>query len=115
MDEWAFLDELNMSELTEMAQAQNVNAHRGLPRDVLISIIQGDEVELPLRRIDIWRRTIFAFVDSHWKQCSPLLNCPLQTRQPHACFNCPDIQVADCMLMNHQTLVNTVNRMNRKD
>lgn len=110
MSDWSFLDELNMSELVEMASAQNVNVHRGLPRDVLVAIIQGSEFDLPERRIDIWRKTIFAFVDTHWKQVSPLLSCPMKARKLHACFQCPDIQVAECTLVNHHTIVSSLRK-----
>lgn len=112
-DPWSFLEGLNMSELTEMAAANNMNAHRGLPRDVLVALVKGTHIDLPTRHIDIWRKTIFAFVDNHWKQCSPLLSCPMKTRSPTACFRCPDIQVAECTLQNHDTLI-LVRDMHRK-
>ncbi len=115
MNEWSFLDELNMSELVEMASCQNVNAHRGLSRGVLLSIIMGTEVDLPVRHIDIWRKTIFTFVDNHWAQCSPLLSCPMKTRTIHACFHCPDIQVAECTLVNHKTLIQTRDLHRKKE
>jgi hypothetical protein len=105
-DDFSFLDELNLSELVEIARAGSPNAHRSLGREALIAIIVGaDNEPLPTRNIDVWRKTIFAFVDAHWKQVEPLLSCPMKTRQPHACFQCTDVQVAECVLVNHQTLV----------
>ena len=117
MSEWAFLDELNISELTEMACSQNVNAHRGLPREVLIAVIKGEEVDLPPRQIDVWRHSIYTFVDMHWQQLSPLLSCPMKTRQPHACFHCPDMQVAECVVLNHGTILaaTTLARKRKKE
>lgn len=105
MAEWEFLDELNVSELVAMAWAMNPGAHRALPRETLYSIIQGEDIILPERHIDIWRATIFTFCDEHWMQVKPFLSCPMKSRKPHACFNCPDIQVAECTLVNHETLV----------
>lgn len=102
---WSFLDELNASELGLMAWYMNPGAHRGLPREVLYAIIRGEEVELPERHIDIWRATIFKYCDSHWDQVSPLISCPMKSRKPHACFSCPDVQVAECTLDNHRNLV----------
>lgn len=109
-DEWSFLDELNASELALMAWYMNPGAHRGLPRDVLCTIIRGEEVSLPERNIDIWRGTIFKFCDSHWDQVAPLISCPMKSRQRHACFSCPDVQVAECTLDNHRQLVLDINK-----
>lgn len=112
---WAYLDELNLSELVVMASYENMNVHRGLPREVLVSIIKGMIISLPERNIDIWRKTIFAFTDSHWAQCSPLLSCPMKARTLHACFSCLDVQVAECTLVNHQTLINTRDLHRKKE
>jgi len=113
-DDFGFLDELNLSELVALAWAENPNAHRSLGREALVAIIVGDNQELPARRIDTWRRTIFAFVDAHWRQVAPLLSCPMKSRQPHACFQCPDVQVAECVLVNHQTLINSIKSKKRE-
>lgn len=104
MSDWDFLDELNSSELVQMAWLVNPGAHRGLSRATLCSIIRGEEVPLPERNIDVWRHTIFKFVDTHWARVNPLLSCPMKSRKPHACFNCPDIQVAECTLVNIKTI-----------
>ena len=109
-EDWSFLDELNLSELVQMAWLVNPGAHRSLPRDTLYAIIQGEEVWLPERHVDIWRHTIFKFCDMHWQQVNPLLSCPMKSRKPHACFNCPDIQVAECTLVNHETLLQERNK-----
>jgi len=105
VNEWAFLDELNLSELVLMAWSMHPGAHRALPREVLYAIIRGEDIVLPERHIDIWRHTIFKFCDDHWMQVKPFLSCPMKSRKPHACFSCPDIQVAECTLVNHETLV----------
>lgn len=103
-EDWSFLDDMNTTELVAMASQSNLHVHRGLSRAVLYSIIQGEAVELPESNIDLWRHTIFDFVDSHWKQVNPLLSCPMKTRSPTACFQCPDIQVAECVVESHVTL-----------
>lgn len=113
-DGWAFLGELNMTELATMAAAQNVHAHRGVPREVLISIVQGESHELRPRQMDLWRDAIFAFVDTHWTQLSPLLSCPMKARQPHACFQCTDVQVSECVVQNHRILLDARNLVRKK-
>lgn len=103
-DDWSDLDELNMTELVEMAWFANPGAHRGLPRSVLIDIIKGADVDLPVRQIDVWRGKLFTFCDTHWTQVKPFLSCPMKTRKPNACFNCLDAQVAECTLTNYVSL-----------
>lgn len=110
MAEWDFLDELNSSELVRMAWLMHPGAHRSLPRELLCAIIRGEEVDLPERNIDIWRTTIFKFVDVNWARVNPLLSCPMKTRKPGACFNCPDIQVAECTLDNLDTITEQVSK-----
>jgi len=115
MDDWSWLDELNMTELVTVASYTNPRVHHGLSRLVLESIVRGEDVALPERNIDIWRATIFTFVDQHWVQCAPLLSCPLKTRDPKSCFQCPDVQVAECTLQNHKTFLETRNRLRKKE
>lgn len=104
-EDWSFLDEMNMTELVRMARESNANVHRSIPREILYEIIMGEEVALPQPNMDTWRHTIFSFVDSHWKQVNPLLSCPMKTRSPTACFQCPDIQVAECVVESRETLL----------
>jgi hypothetical protein len=98
------LDELNTTELAQLASNLNENAHRGLPREVLAQIVMGEELDLPSRQVDAYRDAIFQFCDSNWKQLEPLLSCPMKTREPRACYTCTDIQVAECTLQNRRTI-----------
>lgn len=94
------LDDFNTSELTVLASNLNANVHRGLPREVLVAIIQGEDVELPPRRVDSYRHHIFTYVDKYWDQVEPLISCPLKSRHPRSCFRCSDIQVGECTTQN---------------
>jgi len=94
------LDEMNLSELVLLAQDEEPSAHRGLGREALISIAEGEEVTLPVREVDRVRLYIMEFILDHWTQVKPLLDCPAQTKAPRACFSCTDIQVAECALEN---------------
>lgn len=102
--DWSFLDDMNMTELTQMAFQVNPNVHRSLPRETLCRVVQGEEIVFPRRNIDGWRRAIFEFVDTNWRQVSPLVTCPMKARQPEACFQCLDIQVAECATENQRNL-----------
>lgn len=97
------LDELNNSELAQLAQSMNPLAHRDLPREVLVALIQGEDYDLPDREVDAYRNRIFLFVDRNWEQVAPLVSCPLKDRDPRSCFTCTDIQVAECVTQNRST------------
>lgn len=101
-DDREWLYEMNQSELAYLASSLNENAHRDIPKDILIDILEGVDHQLPPRRVDDYRNALFAYVDAHWLQCLPLLSCPIKSRQPRSCFGCPDIQVAECVLKNHK-------------
>ncbi len=96
------LDEMNTSELLLLAQENNPNAHRGLPREVLYELITSDEeTDLPDRHVDKVRLQIMSFVDENFKQVEPLVQGgPAKTRDLRACFQCTDIQVVECALTN---------------
>lgn len=100
------LDDLNLTELLDLARQENQNAHRGLGRDVLTALAVGEHIDLPPRRIDTYRDDIFLWVDAHWKQVAPLISCPLKTRSPRACHTCTDVQVAECVTKNSATHIN---------
>lgn len=102
MDE---LDNMNMSELLSFAQDHEPNAHRGLPREVLIELALGEEHELPARKIDKYRLKIMQFINEHFEQVGPFIQaCPAKTRNPRACFECTDVQVIECTLTNETVI-----------
>jgi hypothetical protein len=98
-------DGLNQSELVELARIMNPNVHRGVPREVLIELLE-EAVDLPLppREVDRAREEIFMAVDRFWSQVESLITCPLKTRNPRACFSCTDVQVAECTLLNQKLI-----------
>lgn len=97
-------DDMNISELTWLAQEQNPNAHRGLDREMLLAIAQGEEVDLPPRTVDKVRLRIMEFVNEHWQQVKPLISCPARSRDPRACFACTDVQAVECALTNQKKI-----------
>lgn len=93
-------DRLNLTELTHLVQQVEPRAHRGLPRGVLIAILEDEEVRLPDRIIDGKRLKIMQYIDKNWRSVNALLTCPAKTRDPHACFGCSDLQAASCVIDN---------------
>ena len=97
------LDELNITELLQLAQEENPNAHRGVSRDILVRIINGEEISLPPRKVDKTRLQIMEYINTYWAQVKPLVQgCPARTQDPRACFQCSDVQVVECALTNPQ-------------
>lgn len=95
------LDSMNASELLLLAQETNLNAHRGLPRETLIQLAQGSEMDLPDRRIDKTRLRVMQWIDANFRQVFPLVQgCPAKTRDLRACFQCTDVQAVECALTN---------------
>lgn len=93
-------DTLNASELAALAQDIDPNAHRGCSREVLLSVLRGESPPLPTYRPDKYRLRIMQYLDENWERVEPLLTCPARSRDPHACFACTDVQVAECSLSN---------------
>jgi len=105
------LDSLNVSELVLMAQETNPSAHRGLPRETLIRLALGEDVDLPQRRVDKTRLLVMQWIDANFKQVSPIVGgCPARTRDLRACFQCTDVQATECALTNSFILKNTETR-----
>jgi hypothetical protein len=94
------LDDMNLSELTLLAQEHHPEAHRGLGRKVLVAIALDGSVSLPNRQINKVRLHIMDYIVAHWTQIKPLLSCPARSGEPRACFQCSDVQAVECALTN---------------
>lgn len=97
---------LNRTELAAAARQIDPEAHRNLPEEVLVAIIEGrqDDV-LPPRRLNKMRLKIMQFLDDNWDQVSYQISCPAKTRDRHACFGCTDLQVSCCTIDNAKTFL----------
>lgn len=96
---------LNLTELVMICQAVNQEAHRGLPRALLEQMSLGNDVELPERFTTKMRLKIMKYIDGHWDYVEYQLSCPAKSRNPYACFECSDLQVASCTLENPTQLL----------
>ena len=97
---------LNKTELAAIAREFHPEAHRGLPFDVLVRIIESFDAELPMRTVNKKRLDVMTHVNNHWESVSPLVRCPAQSREARACFGCSDTQVACCVLENAKLFFN---------
>lgn len=99
-------DDLNLTELTLVAQDIDPEAHRGLGREALVSIIENADdasMSLPTRKVNKTRLRIMEHVINYWSQVSALVTCPASTKDPRACFQCTDVQVVECAVLNRKT------------
>lgn len=94
------LTDLNDSELAALARQFTHEAHRDLPRDTLTRIITEEDVQLKQRPINKRRLQVMNYLNKHWEQVSYQISCPAKTRSAWACFQCCDLQSADCILSN---------------
>jgi hypothetical protein len=97
-------EQLNHSELVELARLCDSSAHRGLSREQLLAVACLSAPPLPLRTIDKKRLQILRFIDTHWEQVSYQINCPAKSRDPRACFTCSDLQATACATDNKDVL-----------
>lgn len=95
---------LNHSELARIAQELEHEAHRGLPRELLIRIIEGASPVLPERTVNKKRLKIMQTLNENWEQVSCLISCPATSRDPRACFSCHDLQAVSCSLNVEQKI-----------
>ncbi len=94
-------DKLNLTELVTLVRRVEPNAHRGLPREVLVGILEEEiEPKLPHRIIDGKRLRIMEYINGNWTAVRELITCPAKSRDPHACFGCSDLQVSLCTIEN---------------
>lgn len=91
---------LNRTELALMAREFNHEAHRWLPYDVLVHIIEDHGTELPRRFVNKKRLEVMRHINDNWATVNALVNCPAKTRDPRACYGCSDNQIACCTLEN---------------
>lgn len=98
------LNQMNHTELFMHAQEINVNVRYSMSRQELIDILSGTEVDLPERSIDKIRLQIMRFILDRWDQVSACVSCPAATKSPRACFQCTDIQVVECALLNRNII-----------
>ena len=97
-------NDLNASELALLAQEENNEAHRGIDRDVLIRIAEGELIELPKRPVSRSRDTLGRVILERWEQYSPILTCPAKNRNLRACYTCTDIQAVECAFWNENVI-----------
>lgn len=91
---------MNISELVVVAQELEEQAHRGMSREHLIQIIEGESLLVPERIVNKKRLKIMQYIDAHWEQVAYQVSCPAKSRDPRACFSCCDIQVVMCSVRN---------------
>lgn len=90
------LDEVNHSELVEMAKWSGIKANKGWPRQVLIECIKSfNDPDIP-NPMDAKRQKMEVFQKKYWDRIrmqAPKKVCP-------KCSECRDLQVLACYDLN---------------
>lgn len=101
------LSELNHTELLTLARELDADVCRSTPKDVLIDILEsapGEEPELEPNPANKRRLRIMEFVIDNQSRLGALLSCPAKSLDKYACFQCLDLQVAECWSTNEHII-----------
>lgn len=94
------LGRVNHSELTRLCQWVGIPASRGIPRGVLIQMLENFESLDIANPIDEDRKVVSQFLHKYWDR----IRMQAQKRVCPNCFLCQDIQVLECFNMNKKSL-----------
>jgi hypothetical protein len=96
------LERCNHTELYQLCREHDIKAAPSADNATLISYLLG-EAEPPegmINEVDSWRYGIMGFLLDHWDIVRSQLECPAQSGDPRACFNCVDAMVLSCLTDN---------------
>lgn len=88
--------DLNRTEIVEILRLRGIRAHRGMPKDTLITLLQRGETTKIISPIDKKRDKLMAFLSEHSDKISDQM-------MPHChgdCYAHHDLEVAVCYLTN---------------
>jgi len=94
------LNEVNHSELVRLCQWMGISANRGIPREVLVQMLEDfEDYEIP-NPIDEARGIVSQFLDRYWDR----IRMQAQKKVCPDCSLCRDMQVLECFNMNKKSL-----------
>ena len=93
------LKDMNTSELVKLCRMIDSPAHRGVRRDVLISILKGKKRRVH-NAVDEYREIITKFLKDHWSS----VKSQVDLKCSGDCFDHTDFQVITCWKMNREIL-----------
>lgn len=92
----------NHTELYQLCQKIGINVTPDMTIEQMAVLLVNEEPDPTDVRhpIHSWRHGLAGFVLDHWKRLQSQIVCPLRSKDPMACFGCPDTQVVTCLIMN---------------
>lgn len=94
------LNEVNHTELVRLCQWVGIPASRGIPREVLVHMLENfDNLEIP-NPFDEARSIVSQFLNRYWDR----IRMQAQKKVCPDCFLCRDMQVLECFNMNKKSL-----------
>ena len=87
---------INTTELVEILRLRGIRAHRGVPKDELIQMLQHEPTEEIVSRVDKKRDALIAFMSANWDKISDQV-----MPQCHGdCYKHHDLEVTVCHYVN---------------
>jgi hypothetical protein len=94
------LSEVNHTELVRLCQWVGIPASRGIPREVLVQMLESfDNFEIP-NPYDSAREIVSQFLNRYWDR----IRMQAQKKVCPDCSLCRDMQVQECFNMNERSL-----------
>lgn len=93
------LKDMNISELVKLCRMMGSPAHRGVRKDVLISILNGKKRRVH-NKVDEHRDIITKFLTDHWSSVVSQIDLKCSGN----CYDHTDFQVITCWKVNKETL-----------
>lgn len=90
----------NHTELYQVARDAGLPAVPSDSPEKLIALLEGERTTGEVHEIDRWRNAIMVFVNDFWPKLQSQIECPAKSREPRACYGCPDQQVIACLVKN---------------
>ncbi len=88
---------MNHTELRQRCQALGLHTHPSATKEELERTLLAEQ---PPQRdpVNNIRDGIMRYLLKHWSVVRGQLSCPAKSGDPHACYGCPDSQVAYCVV-----------------
>jgi hypothetical protein len=94
------LDKVNHTELVRLCHWMGIPANRGIPREVLVQMLENFEDIGAPNPIDVAREIVSQFLRRYWDR----IRMQAQMKVCPDCTLCRDMQVLECFNMNKKSL-----------
>ena len=97
----------NGTELYQLARCAHLHVSPTMSKQELVDALEGVDEPDQVCELDPYRGAIMQVLLAYWTSVSSQLFCPAKSKDPKACYACPDSQVV-CCLEKNQAINNKV-------